>query len=105
MTREDELDLEPIKTRRAAATAGTWFIEGCAVMDETRSLTMVLLPELDEPEDVANAEFIVHAPDMVDALVAEVERLRGAIARYVAAEMTKALADARVSGSPTNKEQ
>lgn len=74
------LDLEPIKAREEARTPGEWFIEGDGIMNETRSLTMVILPSLAEPEDAANAEFIVNAPSDVAALIAEVEMLRIVVA-------------------------
>lgn len=75
-----QLDLEPIKTREAAATKGPWrtfFAEDIAVEEsDTGEWIAHLGDECDGHEP--DAHFIAHARQDIPALIAEVERLREA---------------------------
>lgn len=96
------LDLEPIKARSEAATAGPWFsdsygeIHSRPLSDEYVNLESRLLGASEDEWEVAefpetgvacittgkqkeDAEFIANARSDVDALVAEVERLVAAV--------------------------
>jgi hypothetical protein len=107
------LDLDPIKDRLSAATPGTWHpVEFPAAKyvgvtaehwDGCDMGYHVCSTEDCDPEDaVPNATFIAHAKADVEALVAEVERLRAAVERHrreaqaVNILVEPALADARL---------
>lgn len=75
------LNLEPIKAREAAATAGPWTLdEPYEVDDKGTRITFINGPEWWYDggliESQADAAFIASARSDVPALVAEVERLR-----------------------------
>jgi hypothetical protein len=82
------LDLEAIKARCDAATAGPWFSVGCANgfrvecgekgEDGQRNQWIANIDSAIKYE-CADAEFIAHARECLPALVAEVERLRHAV--------------------------
>lgn len=75
------LDLDAIKARAAAATRGPWRY-GPWRGNRGRTLAMVRTPhgclfnDWSGINDDADGEFVAHARADVDALVAEVERLR-----------------------------
>ena len=71
------LDLDPIKAREAAATAGPWHPDGdecCVYADEDASSTGDAIAE--RILTAVDAAFIAAARADVPSLVAEVERLR-----------------------------
>lgn len=92
--REDELDLGPIKVREAAATTGPWTPK--LQVEETdpnlHDEWLVIFEPLvgntwQDDSSLLNkvdAKFIAHARQDIPALVAEVERLRSALARLAA---------------------
>lgn len=75
------LDLGPIKARSAAATRGPWRFKPWR-NSNGRTLAMVSTPygclfnDWSGINEDADGEFVAHARADVDALVAEVERLR-----------------------------
>jgi len=90
------MDLEPIKSRLAAATPGPWRAqefdsypgdEGSAIVGgySVGLVAYAVRPDFgaasgyDEAQCDRDATFIAHAPTDVAALIAEVERLRGQI--------------------------
>lgn len=97
-------DLDAIKRRRAAITPAPWEkayggttdanprsrTHGRFIVteffvrrpdDDTAIAADIIDPDTSEPHE-GNAEFIAHAPTDIDALIAEVERLRLAVAYY-----------------------
>ncbi|HLH22052.1 MAG TPA: hypothetical protein VK066_05990 [Chloroflexota bacterium] len=77
----DPLDLEPIKARCAAATPGWWKASGDTLVANAGNgpwLSLTGWPRADR-------HFVEHARADVPALVAEVEELRGRLARLGAA--------------------
>lgn len=78
------LDLQPIKDRLKAATPGPWRashnskpLNAAAVAEVNTTFILPDTPMLSSPHK--DADLIAHAPSDLAALVAEVERLRGAI--------------------------
>lgn len=84
--------LSAIQARRKAATGGEWTysvdsVDGrpCTLSScvDSEDLDIAVFDQWDatpyEEEMIANAEFIIHAPEDVDSLIAEVERLKGLV--------------------------
>jgi hypothetical protein len=80
-------ELSAIYRRLKAATPGPWchregFIETCSEPSQLLGVTMQRSEEgLDALPGPANAEFIAHARTDVPRLLAEIERLRAALAQ------------------------
>jgi len=89
----EPLDLDPIRTRLEAASLGPWRWEdwGDPPADHERSAYTLASDELGLTKAIctaaeatsmwknpADADLIAHAPSDIAALIAEVERLRGA---------------------------
>lgn len=77
---QDELDLEPIKTREAAATKGPWRADRPRVVWRIRTASGGYIFEGNQYQASveANALFLAHARADIPALIAEIERLRAA---------------------------
>lgn len=81
------LDLDAIKARLAAATPGPWTVSpnvqprGVAAVAEVNTVLILSSGPL-YGSPMQDASLIAHAPTDLRALVAEVERLRAAIARH-----------------------
>ena len=71
-----DIDLEPIKARLEAATDGPWEIDPTAHDWAAGVRCLPCQVSVADTASVEIAEFIAHAPTDIDALVAEVERLR-----------------------------
>jgi hypothetical protein len=73
---DGRLDLDAIKARRAALLGAPWAYEGSEVFDcdENVVADLTWMPS-------AVGLFVAHAPQDVAVLLAEVERLRGLLAR------------------------
>ncbi len=85
------MNLEPIKARLAAATPGPWhpveipaakYVGVTAEHWDGDGYHVCSTEDCDPEDAVPNATFIAHAKADVEALVAEVERLRAAIALH-----------------------
>lgn len=82
------LDLQPIKSRLAAATPGPWWSARGASFGTYFAVAVVGNNEVRTEQgnqacsDNADADLIAHAPTDLAALVAEVERFREAIAEH-----------------------
>lgn len=84
----EHLDLEAIRARVTAATRGPWHAEyfgkrGYPQRIGTDDATVVAETFDGGGGPAANAEFIAHARQDIPALLAEVQRLRDALAAYV----------------------
>ena len=81
MTTTTTLDLDVIKARADAVPKGPWVIEGDYPQSVTNAEALVIAECFEGPQwPPSIAEFIAHAREDVPALVAEVERLRTALA-------------------------
>jgi hypothetical protein len=80
----EQLDLEPIKARCAAATPGWWKVSGDTLVANAGNGPMLPLDGWPRADRV----FVEHARDDVPALVAEAEELRAAAARQATAYAT-----------------
>lgn len=85
------LDLQPIKARLASATPGPW--ESAELQGQSRRNSFFSVAVVGRREvradipcqaqpDECDADLVAHAPTDLAALVAEVERLRSAIALH-----------------------
>lgn len=77
----NQLDLDEIRARAAAATPGPWQARREFVVsgDLEGIPDCVVSTGEDGPQELADAEFIAHAREDVPALYAEIERLRAAL--------------------------
>lgn len=87
------LDLRPIKYRLATATPGPWSVDVTYFVPKSIWARVGKLFSADDAT-FADCAFIAHAPQDLAALVAEVERLRGAIETACKAWGTKCSLDA-----------
>lgn len=71
-----DLDLEPIKARLAAGTEGAWQIDPTAHDWVAGVRCCHCQRAVADTASVEIAEFVAHAPEDIDTLIAEVERLR-----------------------------
>ena len=89
----DELDLDAIEARAAVATSGLWWTgmhDGFSyVVEGPESDSHPVAQRLIRPD----AEFIAHARTDVPALLAEVRRLRAALAGKPVADREAVLSD------------
>lgn len=94
-----DIDLEPIKARLEAATDGPWEIDPTAHDWAAGVRCLPCQVSVADTASVEIAEFIAHAPEDIDALVAEVERLRGLLTAEPTEAEVEAARDA-LSGWP-----
>jgi len=70
------MTIDDIKARREKITPGPWWHENDWLLAvDSKARRICTLPDRNDEQDNLNARFIANAPDDMDWLVAEVERL------------------------------